>query len=136
MFTNDQTRRLALAAIAGEGHTEYAAHVTGRAFHRAAHYVVGLGSTAPSGASVAVRMGHISAHPSALTSMQALIATVATAAASVGADTLGVWLDSETDLLWIDAGAVFYGENAARAIALYAGELAIWDNANQCEIRL
>ncbi len=49
-------------------------------------------------------------------------------------DTLGFWLDYNTDLMYFDFGIRFENLNDALKVGKLLGELAIWDNKNNCEI--
>lgn len=54
----------------------------------------------------------------------------------LNADYLGWWTDSEDDRLWIDATDWYESLTAALVVAKYRNEIAIYDIANQQEIRV
>lgn len=56
--------------------------------------------------------------------------------APINADTIGSWLDSETNRAWLDYGTVHESESEAYETARSGGELAFWDTAESREIRV
>jgi len=48
----------------------------------------------------------------------------------------GSWLDTETELIYVDISANFEDKDLALSLAREFGEIAIWDVRNNCEIRL
>lgn len=55
---------------------------------------------------------------------------------NLGAEYVGWWTDQETGALWIDGSDHFAQQWFAEGIARDRGEIAIYDIANQAEIRL
>lgn len=51
-------------------------------------------------------------------------------------DIIGVWTDGDTDKVWLDKSRFFDNLETALFWAKQWSQIAIWDNANQKEIRL
>ncbi|WP_029090044.1 hypothetical protein [Brevibacterium album] len=60
-----------------------------------------------------------------------LIVTETVAAAQA----VGVWRDSDTGLVYVDASSIIADREDALAVARERGELAVWDRVNGREIR-
>lgn len=51
-------------------------------------------------------------------------------------DLVGVWTDTETGTIWVDAVRLVLDATQARVLGKKHNQIAIWDNANACEVRL
>lgn len=130
----DTMRLAVMIAYREEAGTAYSESVTRN------HYVVGLGNEGTIGTSVAIPMSTIRDSADPASTVLALNGYLQQAAAADpntgGVSTVGTWIDSATDLLWIDAGTVLWDEDIALDLAADRGELAIWDTAAGAEIRV
>jgi hypothetical protein len=65
------------------------------------------------------------------------VATHSTTLADTRAgDLVGVWLDTATGVLYVDAVRLVLDAKQARVTGKRFNQIAIWDNANACEVRL
>lgn len=65
------------------------------------------------------------------------VATHSTTLADTRAgDLVGVWTDAETGVIWVDAVRLVLDASQARVTGKRFNQIAIWDNANACEVRL
>lgn len=51
-------------------------------------------------------------------------------------DIIGIWTDKDTDKVWLDKSRYFDNLDTALFWAIQWNQIAIWDNANNKEIRL
>jgi hypothetical protein len=51
-------------------------------------------------------------------------------------DLVGVWRDAKTGAVWVDAVRLVLDASQARVLGKKHNQIAIWDNANACEVRL
>lgn len=103
MFTSDQIDAVAIAAIKGEGHTEF----NGPEKY-AGRYVVGGLAT--------------DTFPAGFPNVRQIVADLARNAT---AETLGCW--ENNGIVYIDLGDTWTHLSAALQVASQRGELAIWD---------
>ena len=110
-FTETQIRTVFLAALNGEGHTEY----RGKPEY-AGRYIVGGIAT-------------VSAPPAAL-SLHDIRLMVLNYGSQ--AETLGAWVDN--GIAYIDLGDSYYTREMAEQTARNRGEIAFWDRVKGTEI--
>lgn len=112
-FTDTQVDAVTIAAILGQGHTEY----RGKPEYAGRYVVGGLATEVfPSGsANVRHRVDYLLGGQEA-----------------ASAETLGVWVENGN--VYIDLGDTYTAESMALQVAAQRGELAIWDRMTETVI--